>query len=77
MFVFSSVYSVHKCVCSARWPHLGYPLQPVQKTNKPHFNLRNINFPLDGKLIMAQELSHLTLSKTHSVTAIKTARKPQ
>ena len=42
------------CVCCTL-ASLGYPLQPVQETNKLHFNMRNINFPLDGKLIMAVE----------------------
>lgn len=36
--------------------------------------MRNINFPLDGKLIMAVEPPHLTLSKVHSVTAGKSSQ---
>lgn len=48
------------CVCLFVWvwctlASLGYPLQPVQETNKLHFNMRNINFPPDGKLIIAVE----------------------
>lgn len=50
---------VHVCVCVGVCAMLaglmGYPLQLVQETNKRHFNLRNINFPLDGKLIMEAE----------------------
>ena len=74
MFVFSFVcYCSRVCVwCTLL--SLGYPLQPVQETNKLHFNLRNINFPLDGKLIMAVEPSHLTLSMIHSVTAMKSTQ---
>lgn len=75
-FVFSFVcYYLRVCV-GCTLVSLGYPLQPVQETNKPHFNLRNINFPLDGKLIMAVEPPHLTLSVKRSVTAMR-ATQPQ
>lgn len=48
--------AVCMCVCvRCTLASLGYPLQPVQETNKLHFNMRNINFLLDGKLIMAVE----------------------
>lgn len=48
--------AVSVCVCVwCTLASLGYPLQPVQETNKLHFSMRNINFPLDGKLIMAVE----------------------
>lgn len=59
---------VCQCVC-ARWPHKHtglYPLQPVQETNKLHFNFRNINFLFDGKLISPPSTPptpHLTLSR--------------
>lgn len=57
VFVFSFVCRrLHVCVCvRCTLASLGYPLQPVQETNKLHFNMRNINFLLDGKLIMAVE----------------------
>lgn len=44
VFVFSFVCRcLHECVwCTPA--SLGYPLQPVQETNKLHFNMRNINF---------------------------------
>lgn len=75
VFVFSFVcccLHVRVCVCvRCTLASLGYPLQPVQETNKLHFNMRNINFPLDGKLIMAVQPPRLTLSKVHSVTAWK------
>lgn len=73
--VFICVFCLCACVCGARLATLGYPLQAVQKTNKPHFNLRNINFPPDGKLIMAQELSRRTLFATqcHCTAAMSAA----
>lgn len=74
MCVFSFVrYTA--CMCMRyTLASLGDPLQPVQETNKLHFSLRNINFPLDGKLIMAVEArSHLPPSKIHSVTSVKSS----
>lgn len=63
------------CMCApCTLASLSYPLHPVQETNKLHFNLRNINFPLDGKLIMAVEPSCLTLSNIYSVTAVKSSQ---
>lgn len=34
---------------------MGYPLQPVHETKEFHFNVRNINFPLNGKLTITAE----------------------
>ena len=55
--------SFRLCVCVSlrtrachTLPSSGYPLQPVQEANKLHFNMKNINFPLDGKLIMLHGL---------------------
>lgn len=50
---------------------LGYPLEPVQETNKLHFNGRNINFPQDGKLIIAAEPQHLTPVKRRRVSLLR------
>ncbi len=79
VFVFCALPFACVCVCvcvcvRCTLASLGYPLQPVQETNKLHFNMRNINFPLDGKLIMAVEPPHLTLSKVHSVTDGKSSQ---
>lgn len=62
------------CVCaSARCTlaSLGYPLEPVQETNKLHFNGRNINFPQDGELIIAVEPQHLTPVKRRRVSLLR------